>query len=634
MAKLDTIPKRVRSTAKKYPDLPALMSKNGDGDFVPVSYQELYRKLKAVGLGLHGIGIRRGDHVGIISDNRQEWIIADLALLGMGVVDVPRGSDSMAEEISYILGHAECSTVIAENVAQAEKILSQKEQLPKLEKLILFDPSGRIESPQLKEVELLHFSDIVDQGERQLAEKPDFFDIEVDAGQIDDLATLIYTSGTTGEPKGVMLSHRSFIFQIERIYDYISIKAGHRFLSVLPIWHSFERAVEYIILNIGATIAYSKPIGSVMLPDMRKVRPHWLTSVPRIWEGIRSAMIRNMKKEGGIKLAMFRFFVAVGEMHATFINMFTGRLPDFSKRYRLLEKAVALLPILLLSPFKLLGWALVFRKVQEKLGGNFIAGISGGGALPQYVDRFFFGVGIKLLEGYGLTETGPILSVRKESHPVFGTIGSLLPDIEYRVIDSEGAIVPPGHKGTLYVKSPQIMKGYYKRPEATSEVLQDGWLNTGDVAIFTHGGELKILGRTKETIVLLGGENIEPIPIEDRLNASEAIGMSMVVGQDQKYLAALIVPEMAKLEEYAIANSIPYVQSEELLYNPEIQEYMHDEIQQQVNPKNGFRHYERIFRFAMLPEPFEIGEELTHTLKIRRDVVYNKYHHLIEKLFE
>lgn len=634
MQDLDTIPKRVRATSKAHPDIPALMTKDKQGEFIPLSYSEFYKKIQITACGLHEIGIQRGHHVGIIADNREEWIIADLALLGIGAVDVPRGSDSMAEEIAYILGHAECSISFAENSAQAEKILSQKEKLPNLKTLILFDSSKEIKSPHLKEVEVLSFEAIQDKGKDFFQKNPDFYNQEVDKGGQDDLATLIYTSGTTGEPKGVMLTHRNFTFQLDRIYEYIGIKPGHRFLSVLPIWHSFERAVEYIILNIGATIAYSKPIGSVMLPDMQKVKPQWLSSVPRIWEGIRSAIYRNMKKEGGFKLAMFNFFVAVGEMHATFVNMFLNRLPDFSRRYQIIDKIIAILPMLLLAPFRLLGWALVFRKIQEKLGGRFIAGISGGGALPQYVDRFFFGAGIKLLEGYGLTETAPILSVRKESNPVFGTIGQLLPDVEHRVVDSDGTVLPPGHKGTLYVKSEQIMQGYYKRPDKTAEVLQDGWLNTGDVAIFTHSGDLKILGRTKETIVLLGGENIEPVPIEDRLNASEAIQQAMVVGQDQKFLAALIVPEMSKLEEFAMQESIPYVESDELLSNPEVQEYMNNEIQAQVNTKNGFRHFECIYRFKMLPEAFEVGKELTHTLKIKRDVVYKKYHHEIDELFK
>ncbi len=634
MQGLDTVPKRIRSTVGRHPDLTALMYKDTQGEFTSITYKGLYEEVKRCAAGLNSIGISRGDHVGIISDNRKEWIITDLALLGLGAVDVPRGSDSMADEIGYILEHAECSISFAENGAQAEKILSKKEELPNLHTLILYDSSKPVKSPYKDQVKILTFEDVLHAGAEDFQKDSDFYDREVDKGASDDLATLIYTSGTTGEPKGVMLTHRSFTFQIERIYEHLHIQPGHAFLSVLPIWHSFERAVEYIVLNIGASIAYSKPIGSIMLPDMQKIQPHWLTSVPRIWEGIRSAIYRSMKKEGGFKWVMFRFFVAVGEMYATFFNMFTGRLPDFTPRYHILDKVIAVIPLLLLAPFKALGYMLVFRKIQVKLGSRFIAGISGGGALPSHVDRFFYGAGISLLEGYGLTETGPVLAVRKQKHPVFGTVGPLLKDIEHRVIDSEGVILPEGRKGTLYVKSAQIMQGYYKQPEKTKEVLEDGWLNTGDIAIFTHSGEFKILGRSKETIVLLGGENIEPVPIEDKLNASEAIQQSMVVGQDQKFLAALIVPEMSKLEEFAQENGITYVEKEELPSNPEIQEYIHNEIQKQVNTKNGFRHFECIFRFKLLTQTFEIGKELTHTLKIRRDVVYHEYQHEIDELFK
>jgi len=634
MQDLDTVPKRIRFTASQHPDLIALQTKNRQGDFVPLSFRDFYAEIKIIASGLHEIGIQRGHHVGIISDNRQEWIITDLALLGIGAVDVPRGSDSMTDEIAFILGHAECSVAFAENADQADKILSKKDILPELKTIILYDWSGKIKSPHVKEVEVLTYDELHSRGAAFLADDPDFYDRNVDQGKSGDLATLIYTSGTTGEPKGVMLTHRSFVFQIERVYEHIDIKAGHAFLSVLPIWHSFERAVEYLVLNIGASLSYSKPLGSIMLPDMQKVRPHFLTSVPRIWEGIHGAINRNMKKEGGAKLALFNFFVAVGEIQATFVNMFLGRLPDFTRRYRIVDKLIALVPVILLSPLKWLGHALVFRKLHARLGGRFLAGISGGGALPQYVDRFFWGVGIRLLEGYGLTETGPVLSVRKQGRPVFGMVGPLLRDIDYRIVDAEGVIMSPGRKGTLFVKSEQIMEGYYKRPDLTEAVLKDGWLDTGDVAIRTRSGEFKILGRTKETIVLLGGENIEPVPIEDRLNASEAILQSMVVGQDQKFLAALIVPDMEKLEEYAQQNAIDYVESAELLDIPEIQEYVHNEIQAQVNPKNGFRHFECIFRFALLSEPFEVGKEMTHTLKIRRDVVNQKHHHRIHDLFK
>ncbi len=633
MEQLDTIPKRIRNVAGAFPEYTALLSKDKEGDFQPITFRELYRRAQVIGCGLHTLNVAQKEHVGIIADNRKEWIITDLAILGIGAIDVPRGSDSTEDEVRFILSHADCSLVFAENAKQADKILSHKDEMPALERIILFDDSRQVSSNNASKVTLMSFSELEQAGEAFFSENEEFFNNRVDEGSIDEIATLIYTSGTTGDPKGVMLSHRSFIFQLDRIYEHIYIKAGEILLSVLPVWHSFERAVEYVVLNCGAAIAYSKPVGSVMLPDMEKVKPQWLASVPRIWEGIKAAIYRNMKKQGGVKLTLFTFFVGVGELHSYFFNMFTQRIPDFHRRSNALDKGLSILPLIVLTPLKLLGHLLVFRKLQAKLGGRFIAGISGGGALPHHVDRFFQAAGILLIEGYGLTETGPILAARKQSHPMAGTVGSLLRDIESRVIDSEGALQPAGEKGELHVKSPQIMDGYYKRPDLTEQILHEGWLNTGDVAVFTHSGEFTILGRTKETIVLLGGENIEPVPIEDKLNSSQLIQQSMVVGQDKKFLAALIIPEMEKLESYAMENDISYIQQEELLNNPEIQEYVHEEIQRLVNPKTGFKHFECIYRFTLLPKPFEVGTELTHTMKIRRDRVVQLYHREIENLF-
>ncbi|HOV39433.1 MAG TPA: AMP-binding protein, partial [Spirochaetales bacterium] len=399
------------------------------------------------------------------------------------------------------------------------------------------------------------------------------------------------------------------------------------------IWHSYERAVEYFILDRAAAIAYSKPMGKILFEDIEKVRPHWMASVPRIWEGVRSTVYRTVNAEPGIKKTLFHFFVGVGELHGLLSDMVMDRMPQFIKRSRILDFTLAVIPWILITPFKVLGDILVFKNIKEKLGGRFIAGVSGGGALPPYIDRFFRAAGILLLEGYGITEAGPILSVRMQKHPVMGTIGPLLPGVEYRVVGEDGAILPPNHKGVLYIKSPQVMLGYYKKPEITAQVLQDGWLNTGDLAIFTHRGECKIVGRAKETIVLLGGENIEPTPIEEILEQSEYIDQVMVVGQDQKFLGALIVPNMEKLETFAKERGISYLAKEELLDNPEVQDQIHDEIQQLVNPKNGFKMFERIYRFKLLPEHFQEGRELTHTLKIRRNVVNELYKKEIESLF-
>ena len=616
----------------KYPDTPVTLSKDDAGEFQPISFKDFSGLVDTFAWGLHKLGVERGTHVGIIADNRKEWLITDLAVLSLGGIDVPRGSDSTADEISYILAHADCPISIAENQAQAEKILSKEKELPGLKALILYDGAEETKKKSKGSIKIHSFQEIMESGKEGFDQK--YIDDEIEKGNSDEIATLIYTSGTTGEPKGVMLSHRSYNFQIDRIYRHVPIAHGHILLSVLPIWHSFERVVEYVTINAGATLAYSKPIGSIMIPDMGKVRPHWLPSVPRIWEGVRSAVYKNAKKGGGAKKVLFSFFVGVGESYAVVNNLFKGLVPRFSHRSRSLDKIISIIPLILLTPLKLLGDLLVFGKLKKLLGGRFIAGISGGGALPSYVDHFFQAAGILLLEGYGLTETGPVISARMKDHPVTDTIGPPLRDIETLVLDKEGAVLPPGKKGVLYVKSPQIMDGYYKRQDATDEVLKDGWLNTGDIAIMTIDGEIKILGRAKETIVLLGGENIEPVPIEDKLCESPVIQLAMVLGQDKKYLAAFIVPDYELIEEYAQKNEISYISRDELLTNPEIQEYVHDEIQGLVNQKSGFKHYERIFRFSLMPEAFEVGKELTHTLKIRRNVVNKLYHKKIEALFQ
>lgn len=630
----NTIPKRIKAVALKYPENSALLSKDENEDFQSISYKELYEKVKVLGTGLHKLGVKRNEHVAIMSDNCKEWIMTDLALLGIGAVDVPRGSDSTADEMKYIIEHADCELVFTENAAQTEKVLSRKKDLPKMKKIIVFLPGGKVDKKLAEGIEILSFEELEKLSAEAYSKDNKIFETELEKGTDENLATLIYTSGTTGTPKGVMLQHKSYMFQIDNLYDYVDVAAGDVFLSVLPVWHSFERIVEYIMLDRGAAMAYSKPIGAIMLPDMAKVKPHWMASVPRIWEGVRAGIIRNVNKEGGAKKVLFTFFVSVGGAWAHLNNMFTGIVPTFHKRSRSLDITLSVIPMILLTPFKLLGDVLVFSKIKAKLGGRLIACISGGGALPPYVDSFFQAAGIKLLEGYGLTETGPVLALRKQNHPVGNTVGPLFPEIEYRVIGKDGSLKGPGEKGTLYVKSVQNMQGYYKRPDATKEVLKEGWLDTGDICIMTHNKEVRIIGRSKETIVLMGGENIEPVPIEDKINASEAILQNMVIGQDKKFLAALIVPNMELLEEIAIEKGISYIPPEDLLTDPEIQEFIHNEIQAQVNTKAGFKNFECVFRFKLMEKPFEVGKELTQTLKLRRSVIDNLYAKEMKELFK
>ena len=635
MTAQETVPKRLRRRSQEHSDRPFSWTKDDDGVFQSTSFSQMWRRVGYLGAGLRAIGVSRGDHVGIMSHNRAEWIFCDLAILGVGAADVPRGADSTAEEMAYIIGHADCRVVIAEDPGQCEKILTKRADIPQLERIILMDdfdtPAQR---PTVEGVTISTYAELLSAGEAAGEEGRTAFEAEVDAGTTDELATLLYTSGTTGEPKGVMLKHRSFIFQMDRIEQILFLTPDDIFLTVLPVWHSFERAVEYICLNYGASLAYSKPIGKIMLDDMAKIRPTWMTSVPRIWEGIRGAVLRNVSKQSAIKQAMFYFFLGIGEMHADLLNTFLGRLPRFQKRNRIVDGAVAAIPLILLTPLQALGSVLVFKSLRQRLGGRFIAGVSGGGALPPYVDKFFQAAGITVLEGYGLTETGPVLAVREQKRPIPGTVGALLPDVEYKVLGEDGRELGPGIKGELHVRSPQIMEGYYKKPEETARVLsEDGWLNTGDLVLFTYDREFRIVGRSKETIVLLGGENIEPQPIEDAILQSEFIDQVMIVGQDQKYLGALVYPNEEKMLQFAQEREIEFVDQEELREDQQFRALINREIQDRVNSKAGFKAFEQVFRFQLLSQSFEVGEELTQTMKIKRSVVHEKYQRRISQLF-
>lgn len=632
-----TVTGRIREVCLKYPDNTALQIKDSKGVFQPFYYKEFYEEISAMGMALKDMGVRKGSHIGIISDNRKEWIITDLAVMGLGAADVPRGSDSSENEIVYILSHSEAEMVFMENFKKASQVTGHLDELPMLKTLVVYNSIEDEELEQLGSsgIKVYRYSELIEKGKALVKEDPEGFDREVAKGTPDDLATIIYTSGTTGTPKGVMLTHKSFLFQIDRIRkNYITVNQGQTLLSMLPIWHAFERAVEYIVFCCAANVAYSQPVGAILLNDIQKTRAEWMTSVPRIWDGIRSAVIRAMNKSGKFKRIMFHTFLEIGILYRETLSYVLGTVPRFYKRNRIMDMILGIVPLIILFPLNLLGHLLVFRKFKKILGGRFIAGISGGGSLAGATRRFFRAIGIKVLEGYGLTETGPVLSVCKQKAPVYGTVGPILPDVEYKVVNSKGKPVPVGSRGILWVKSPQVMLGYYKRDDETAKVMEDGWLNTGDIVIATLDNEVKIVGRAKETIVLRGGENIEPVPIEDACLQSPYVDQIVVLGQDQKFIAALVVPDYKYLEEKSKEKGIAYMDMEDLVSNPQVHSMVYSAISEIVSKKNGFKDYEKIFRIHLLAKPFKVGDELTNTLKVKRNVVSKKYKSEIAKLFK
>lgn len=647
-----TIPLLFRSRVLSHPEVNVQAWKDASGTFVYRTYRELYADVFDLATSLVGLGVKRKDHIGLISDNRREWLISDLAVLSLGAADVPRGCDSMEKEISFILSSTECSLAFIENKRQLDKIISSRSIMPLLNTLIMFnEPSAEdIEAAQKEGLTLLAFSAVLAEGKKTRSGDETHILAEIEKGEGSEIATIIFTSGTTGEPKGVMLTHSNYTWQLERTPTVLYGESGDMWLTVLPVWHSFERLMQYIILERSSGMAYSKPVASVMLPDIAAIKPHVLPGVPRLWESLAAGILRTVKKDGGAKKVLFMFFVAVGRHWCNAHDMVFGRVARFTPRIRFFDTLIGLIPWLLLSPLRALGDILVYSKVRARLGGRIRTCISGGGALQDEVDAFYRAIGLNMLEGYGITETAPLLSFRDQWKPRPGCVGKVFAETECRIIETEKLAqvieaanggpwhvpqsLPPGKAGVIVVRGGQVMKGYYKRPDLTALVLDaDGWFNTGDLGMLSFDGEIKITGRAKDTIVLRGGENIEPAPIERAIKGFELVESVVVLGQDKKYLAALIIPVKEALLSYAAQNDIPCDDYDSVLEHPQIVQLFRTEIDSRVNHQNGFRPFEFIFRFKFLKDSFTAGKELSGKQEMMRHRINEIYKKEINALF-
>ncbi|MDR2608430.1 MAG: long-chain fatty acid--CoA ligase [Treponema sp.] len=631
-----TLPLMLRARAGESPEVIAQFARNRNGRFKSKTYSRLYEEVRNVAGGLFYLGCCRGDLVGIISDNRQEWLPADFGVLSIGAADVPRGCDITSQELSYILGITGCEIVFAENQKQLQKILDLRQELPAIKIIITFDPVERDTEDAASKLGLTvyYYHSLIALGKKHQVLHPGEVESEMEKGSSEDLATIIFTSGTTGEPKGVMLSHGNFLHQLPGFEMILDARKGEIQLSVLPVWHVYEREMEYVSIYFTNGIAYSKPIAQVLEPDFREIRPHWMASVPRVWEAIMERTYRNVRAKGPLQMRIFNLAVSLGILYTYFKDKTFGLLPNFHARIRPLDSIIGFFPWILLLPVRGIAAVFIYRRVKRRLGGRFKSGLSGGGSLQARTDHFFNGLGIRLQEAYGLTETAPIVSVRQFRKSRRGTIGQVLLNTEAEIRDGDGKALPPGRNGIIFVRGGQVMKGYYKKPELTAAVLSpEGWLNTGDIGMKTHDNELRITGRAKDTIVLRGGENVEPVPIEMKIRESEHILHCAVVGQDQKYLAALIVPVQEDLMSFAEENNIPIVDYELLLQQPEINELIANDLAALVGPKTGFKPHERIFKFRLLAKPFEQGRELSAKGELLRHRIAVLYAREIHKLF-
>ncbi len=639
----ETIPALLKNKVKKIPNYTLQAVKNKSGIFVRYSYSQVYQHVVELAWAFKKLGIKKGDRVGLMSDNRREWLICDYALLSLGAIDVPRGCDSMGIEMRFILNFAECEFSIFENARQLQKVLEKIEEVPLLKTAILFDHPDEKTKQEAKEkgIEIVYYSTLESEGSQ--ITKDDWLEIEkiMDTVKKDDVATIIFTSGTTGLPKGVQLTHDNYMAQCESAHFVLGLmQPGDMWLTVLPIWHSFERAFCYMVIALEGGFAYSKPVASVMLNDMQLVQPQWMNAVPRLWEAVAQGLYREIKKMKPLEKMIVNCSIAYGKLYYAMKVRVFGLKCRYRWYPRFLETLIGVIPFALLWPGYLLGEQLVYSRIRAKFGGKFRAAISGGGALQPETEKFFNAIGFNLLEGYGMTETAPVISVKNSKKPRTNNVGIVFPDFDVKIVkEKDGQIadtkpLKPGKKGLILVRGRQIMKGYYKRDDLTEKIIdKEGWLNTGDLGMISCDNELKIVGRAKDTIVLLGGENIEPAVIEKALNASPYIERTVVIGQDQKYVSALIVPDESNVVSYAEENNIVYDNYDALLETNEIQSLFRSEIDALDNAKTGFRTCERIFKFALLKNSFEIGKEINQKQELMRHKIVQIYKKQISKLF-
>lgn len=588
--------------------------------FVTLRYIDFYNRVRILVNGFYKMGIRKNDHVLIYADNRIEWIIIDFALQSIGAVDVPRGKDSTKKELLYIAEHSDAKFAIIETPELLKKLGNKFTNIIKKKNIFVIEEGSNYNS----------FEDISDIGKREIGKGKDIYNkLRKSIGE-SDIATIIYTSGTTGKPKGVMLTQSNLVSNVRVMTPQLGIRrsAKEKTLSILPIWHVYERTFEYCTFSKGVQQVYTNIV--YFAQDLENEKPTLISCVPRIWLMVYHNIIDEIKKTKPLKKAIFYVLLKIALTFDNEMRIILGRDTIIYKEaifIRLIKLQKAFCSVVALFPLKLVAYEM-FDPIRKKVAPKLRAAVSGGGALPPYVDNFFNTIGINIIEAYGLTETSPGISGRFIDSNVLHTVGKPFDETKVIIVDNEDNILPPACKGILKIKGPQVMPGYYKNKKATDAIIdKNGWLNTGDLALLTQRGEIIILGRAKDTIVLLSGENVEPTPIEKKLLESEIISQVIILGQDEKDLGALIT-----LNENYLRKELEDTISD--IENSAIVKRVRNEINRLINEETGFKAFERIKKFKILQENFQIGEELTQTLKPKRDFIVNKYKDFIEEMFE
>jgi len=569
-----------------------------DNKYVGISFEQFKDYVEKLACGLYNLGIQKGDKIAILSENRPEWIFLDYACITTGIIDIPMYPINTADSVEFILNNSEAKAIAVSNKFQLNKILKIQDNLKYLKYIIIFNEKDKDESIS----NLYSLSDIIKNGEKLYSENPNFVKEKISTITENDIATIIYTSGTTGEPKGVVLTHKNIISNVNATLQALYITPQDRILSFLPLCHIYERSTGYYACW-GAGVEYymAESIEKVQT-NMVEVKPTVITTVPRLFERIYSRIQKNLEKQSPTKKKLFKWAVETG------------------MAYKAAKKKDSV-SLKLLAEYKL-AKKLILDKIKNLTGGNLRYFVSGGAALAPNLAEFFEAFDILILEGYGLTETSPVIACNREDDYKFGTVGKIWPGVEVKIAPD----------GEILTKSDCVMQGYYKNPKETAEVLKDGWFHTGDIGEFDADGFLRITDRKKNLFKTSTGKYVAPTPIESLFLQCKYVDQFIIIGDKRMYLTAIVVPDFESLKEYADSNNIKYKDNSDLVNNDQIYKLLEKEF---AGIQRNLANYEKIRRFTLLDRPLSIETgELTPTLKVKRKVIEEKYRPLIERMYE
>jgi long-chain acyl-CoA synthetase len=565
------------------------------GRWVDIGYPDLAAQVQDLSIGLQELGVRRGDRVAILSENRPEWAIADYACLAARCTDVPIYPTLPARQAEYILRDSGAVAVLVSSAAQLEKVARVRERLPSLAHIIAFDDSATGAG-------VLRFEQVLERGRAARDRHPDWRASALEVVE-DDLATLIYTSGTTGDPKGVMLSHGNIASNVTTSVALFSFTAEDECLSFLPLSHIFERMFgHYCMFHAGVVINYAESVDTVPA-DMQAIRPQLMASVPRLYEKIYARVLDSVRTSSPLRKRIFAWAREVGERWA--------------------EATIARRPVpAALKIQRALADRLVFAKLRARTGGRIRFFISGGAPLSPEIARFFYAAGLPILEGYGLTETSPVMAVNTFQNHRLGTVGKPIPDVEIRIAPD----------GEIVTRGPNVMCGYFNKPEATAEAVdEEGWFHTGDIGIIDADGYLSITDRKKDLIVTAGGKNIAPQPIEILARTSKFVSSAVMIGDRRPFPIMLVVPNPAQVKGWAEHKGLPDGALEQLLEHPDVRQKIEREVRMTLR---DLAQFEMPKKLLILPKDFTMeAGELTPTLKVRRRIVEEHNRSAIEALY-